>query len=354
MDMLKIKSKIPEKGLRHNGLFSIFLDEDEERGKNGVDDDDVVVSAPPPLQLERDIVRSLLYLAARNGSSELAEEALNMFSQYGYDISESDGRAYLQAKIAPYRSGEHNLVVQDIELIVNELRNLPFVFNTKSIDDIAKCFPSIYAVDKFFYELASVNESRGNIPAELPISVMRASFMFEDAERVLETIQDWNNICGEPVRREAVQCVLNCTELLEKEAAETIHETGSYSACEVARERMIMVVSDSLNMISENKMPICSIVGSALVEAYARLETVEKSGRLVTSEKDVEPIDRILNVLSEMRENGHELESSSLRMLVARGEALRWNEILEHPTISEYKTKVSDDILSSSDDQFGF
>ena len=80
MDMLKIKSKIPEKGLRHNGLFSIFLDEDEERGKNGVDDDDVVVSAPPPLQLERDVVRSLLYLAARNGSSELAEEALNMFS----------------------------------------------------------------------------------------------------------------------------------------------------------------------------------------------------------------------------------------------------------------------------------
>ena len=95
-------------------------------------------------------------------------------------------------------------------------------------------------------------------------------------------------------------------------------------------------------------------MGSALVEAYARLETVEKTGRLVTSEKDVEPIDRILNVLSEMRENGHELESSSLRMLVARGEALRWNEILEHPTISEYKTKVSDDILSSSDDQFGF
>ena len=104
MDILKIKSKIPEKGLRHNGLFGIFLDEDEERGKNGVDDDDVVVSTPPPLQLERDIVRSLLYLAARNGSSELAEEALNMFSQYGYDISESDGRAYLQAKIAPYRS----------------------------------------------------------------------------------------------------------------------------------------------------------------------------------------------------------------------------------------------------------
>ena len=46
--------------------------------------------------------------------------------------------------------------------------------------------------------------------------------------------------------------------------------------------------------------------------------------------------------------------SSSLRHAVARGEALRWNEILEHPTISEYKTKVSDDILSSSDDQFGF
>ena len=130
-------------------------------------------------------------------------------------------------------------------------------------------------MDKFFYELASVNESRGNIPAELPIC-HENSFMFEDAERVLETIQDWNNICGEPVRREAVQCVLNCTELLEKEAAETIHETGSYSACEVARERMIMVVSDSLNMISENEMPICSIVGSALVEAYARLETVEK------------------------------------------------------------------------------
>ena len=57
-------------------------------------------------------------------------------------------------------------------------------------------------------------------------------------------------------------------------------------------------------MISENEMPICSIVGSALVEAYARLETVEKTGRLVPSEKDVEPIRSILNVLSEMRENG--------------------------------------------------
>ena len=97
MDMLKIKSKIPEKGLRHNGLFSIFLDEDEERGKNGVDDDDVVVSAPPPLQLERDIVRSLLYLAARNGSSELAEEALNMFSQYV--VFESLNRKNIQSRV---------------------------------------------------------------------------------------------------------------------------------------------------------------------------------------------------------------------------------------------------------------
>ena len=410
---------IPEKGLRHSGLFSIFLDEDEEREKNrnDQDDDDLVTSAPPPLQLERDIVRSLLYLAARNGSNELADEALKMFSQYGYDISESDGRAYLQAKIASYRSGELSFVVQDIELIVNELRRLPFVFNTNAIDDIAKCFPSIYAVDKFFYELTSVNASRRTqqgdpVPAELPVAVMRASFMFEDAERVLETIQDWNNICGEPLRREAVQCALNCTELLEKEAAETIHETGMYvlygfevrefhlmkknittshsfhtsyerklldnksyvraehnsntltlerstlkyrySACEVARERMMMVVSDSLNLISENDIPICSVVGSALVEAYARLETVEKSGRLVTPENDAEPIDRMLSVLSEMRENGHELESSSLRMLVARGEALRWNDVLEHPTILEYKPKVSEDILGNinSDDQF--
>ena len=97
MDMLKIKSKIPEKGLRHSGLFSIFLDEDEERGKNGVDDDDVVVSAPPPLQLERDVVRSLLYLAARNGSSELAEEALNMFSQYV--VFESLNRKNIQSRV---------------------------------------------------------------------------------------------------------------------------------------------------------------------------------------------------------------------------------------------------------------
>lgn len=115
----------------------------------------------------------------------------------------------------------------------------------------------------------------------------------------------------------------------------------------------MMVVSDSLNLISENDIPICSVVGSALVEAYARLETVEKSGRLVTPENDAEPIDRMLSVLSEMRENGHELESSSLRMLVARGEALRWNDVLEHPTILEYKPKVSEDILGNinSDDQ---
>ena len=31
--MLRIKSMIPEKGLRHSGLFSIFLDEDEKKTK---------------------------------------------------------------------------------------------------------------------------------------------------------------------------------------------------------------------------------------------------------------------------------------------------------------------------------
>jgi len=375
IDMLRIKSKIPEKGLRHNGLFSIFLDEDDG---NDSDDNSILVddgeikddssAAPPPLQLERDVVRSLLYLAARNGSSELAEEALSLFSQYGYDISESDGRAYLQAKISPYRSGDRDLAVQDIEIIINELRAIPcFEFNTSAVDDIARCFPNIYAVDKFFYELTSLNESRKGgagageennhnnntpVPAELPITVMRASFMFEDAERVLETIHEWNNICGENLRREAIQCVLHCTELLEKEAAETIHESGVYtSACEVARERMNMCVSESLNLISKNEIPVCEVVGSALAEAYARLGTVERAGRIenVVENKDFDSVDRLLNVLSEMRQSEHELDSRSLRMLVARAEAFRWTQVLDHPTVSEYKSKISDDLLSSDD-----
>lgn len=354
LDMLKLKSKIPEKGLRHNGLFSIFMDENNEDKESDVDEstnkergEDNKLSAPPPLQLERDIVRSLLYVAARNGSSALAENALSMYSEYEYEISSNDARAYLQAKIAPYRSGERDLVVEDLEKIVLEVRDLSFEFNTKAIDDVAKCFPCVYAIDKFFYELTSLNESRKKsssqvIPAELPCSIIRASYLFEDAERVLETIQDWNNICGEPIRKEALVCVLNCTAILEKEAAENIYESGMYSkACGVAGERMEMCVSECMNLISENNMEICEVIGSALMEAYVRMETV---GRTVSQNiDDCDSMERLVKLLSEMRTKNQEFDSGSLRMLLARAEDMRWNQILEHPTVSEFKLKACSD-----------
>ena len=65
--------------------------------------------------------------------------------------------------------------------------------------------------------------------------------------------------------------------------------------------------------------------------------------------KDFDSVDRLLNVLSEMRQSEHELDSRSLRMLVARAEAFRWTQVLDHPTVSEYKSKISDGLLSSDD-----
>jgi len=325
--MLAQIKKIPPDSLQYNGLFSVIFRQQTAASET---DDMVVSDAPPLLRLERGIVSALLFLAARNGCGTLADDVLELTKEYAYELSPTEARALFRAHL-PVRDAftePENFSMRSLERLVLKMKSVSNrTFDAHDIDDLARSFSSsIYAIDSAFYELQEMRQDRSakdsvDPPAELACAVMRGSLVLQDSNRVLETLRDWESICGEPVSPHAICYALESTVAIEKDLAEDTKSGGvNREALEDARDRMNDVVHLTMDIANGHGVERCDVVSSALVQAHARIATIESIGNL-SPETGVEAI---ADILGEMQESGVGLTRPAMEMVRERATHYGW------------------------------
>eukprot|EP00939_MAST-03C_sp_MAST-3C-sp1_P001406 g1406.t1 len=375
--MLSMLNRIPPEGLQYNGLFSVIF-----RQQSAVSDDESCpVSEPPPLlQLERGMVRALLFLAARNGCASLAQNVHDLASEYGYVLSQTETRAYLCATLESYRrdvdsdeSGNDDdgatdsFAMENLVRVVSRMREIGGVnaFDKSAIDDLAECFSkSIYTIDSAFYELQEMRQAgraateterdAAGPAAELACAVMRASLTLNDSDRVLETLREWDSICSEAVSPLAISCALESTRIVEKNISEHAMAEGgtvSYETFEQARAQMMECVNDAVKVASDLGMSNSPLIFSELIQARARIATLETAQEVDNGESVASIVDMLSDVpgCDEVSSSTLYLTNAARKMLRARAKLYDWNEVAESLAMRSSRLAVGASPSSSID-----